>query len=285
MRHIGRLRRRARTPWQLVAGLVLVAVFWSVYWSWTSAYSQEVFLPLWLGYILTVDGLVQLRTASSFMTRRPWAFLALFPASSAYWALHELVNHVIRNWYYAAPARHGRLHWDVAQGITASIVIPALYETLDLYRSVRRVRRLSGGRLPHVGPASVVLPFAGVVALALTLAFPREAFPLLWFIPFLLLDPLNYRAGRPSLLGEAAEGRWGTAAALALAGLTAGFFWELWNGGSAGYHWVYTIPHLQTAPHLFRMPLLGYLGYPPFAASTYAVCQALRLQSLPLVRP
>jgi hypothetical protein len=60
---------------------------------------------------------------------------------------------------------------------------------------------------------------------------------------------------------------------LTVSALTCGFFWEMWNGGSAGYHWVYTVPYVGGMPHLFEMPLLGYLGYPPFAWSTYAVCQ------------
>ncbi|MDX6351570.1 MAG: hypothetical protein QOF84_6360 [Streptomyces sp.] len=267
-----------RVPVRLVTGLLLVAVFWPLYWTLESAWSEDVFFPLWLGCLLIADGLVLLRTGTSPMSARPLLLLALFPVSSAYWALYELANHVIGNWHYVAPARHGRLYWDVVQAVTYSTVIPALWETAELLLSLPRLRGLRGRRLEV--PAAGLLPLAGVVAVVLPLVFPRQTFPLLWFAPFLLLDPLNRRAGRPSLLGQAAEGRWGTFAAVALAGPTAGFFWELWNGGAAGYHWVYTIPWFDGTPHLFRMPLAGYLGYPPFAASTYALCASLFGESI-----
>jgi hypothetical protein len=268
-----------RVPLRLVAGLGLVAAFWPLYWTLRGPWSEDVFFPLWVGYILVADGLARLRTGTSPMSRRPLLFLALFPLSSAYWALFELANHVIGTWHYEAPGgRHGRLYWDVVQAVTYGTVIPVLWETTELLLSVRRLRELRGRRLKPRAPALLVL--AGAAAVALPLAFPRQAFWLLWFAPFLLLDPLNLRAGRPSLLGQATGGRWGTIAAVALAGPVAGLFWELWNGGAAGYHWVYTIPWFDGTPHLFYMPLAGYLGYPPFALSTYALWSAVGGESM-----
>lgn len=279
-------------PVRLVAGLLLVAVFWPLHWTLAGPWSEDVFLPLWLGYVLVGDGLVLLRTGTSPMSRGRWLFLALFPLSSACWTLFELANHVIGNWYYAAPGgRHGRLWWDVVQAATYSVVIPALWVTAELMLSLPRPRgprdrprggragRGDGGRARPVLPA-LLLPPAGLAALALALLFPRQAFWLLWFVPFLLLDPLNRRTGRPSLLRQAEAGRWDTITALALAGPVTGFFWEMWNGGAAGYHWVYTIPWFDGTPHLFRMPLAGYLGYPPFALSTFALWSAVMGESI-----
>jgi hypothetical protein len=47
-----------------------------------------------------------------------------------------------------------------------------------------------------------------------------------------------------------------------VAGLGTGILWELWNWGALPY-WQYRIPYVGFWP-LFEMPILGYLGYPPF---------------------
>ncbi len=50
---------------------------------------------------------------------------------------------------------------------------------------------------------------------------------------------------------------------LLAAGLICGLWWEAWNY-SAIAKWVYTLPVLNFGK-VFEMPLLGYLGFPPFA--------------------
>ena len=263
--------RASRLGWQLVAGPALIAVAWPAYWTVTGRYSEELFLPLWLGYLVTVDGLVRLRTGTSLLTGRPRLFLLLLPASCAFWFFYELYNHVLGNWHYRAHERHSRLVWDVVQGVLITTVIPVLWETRDFFRSFPRLTDVRGPRL-RVSPRGLrMLPAAGLLALALPLLFPRQTYPLVWCGLFLLLDPLNRLRGRASLLGELAHGRWGEVVVLTLTGFTSGFFWEFWNGGSAGYRWVYDIPYFNAWPHLFEMPLPGYLGYPPFAFSAYAV--------------
>jgi hypothetical protein len=265
-----------RVGWQLLAGPALIAVCWPAYWTVTDRWSEDLFLPLWAGYLLTVDGLVRLRTGSSLLTSRPRTFLLLMPLSFAFWFFFELYNHVLLNWHYAAHERHSRLVWDAVQGVLITTVIPVLWETRQLLRSFPRPAAVRGPRLPLPERAAVLLPALGVLALLLPLVFPRQTFPLLWCGLFLLLDPVNRRRGYPSLLAQAADGDWGEVVVLTLTGFTAGFFWELWNSGSAGYRWVYRIPYFDTWPHLFAMPLPGYLGYPAFTYSAYAVVMLTR---------
>jgi hypothetical protein len=52
--------------------------------------------------------------------------------------------------------------------------------------------------------------------------------------------------------------------------------WEFWNyWATAG--WRYTIPWpLDFGAHYFRMPILGMLGFPPFAMECYAMYHFLR---------
>jgi hypothetical protein len=49
---------------------------------------------------------------------------------------------------------------------------------------------------------------------------------------------------------------------LATAGLGTGILWEMWNFGALPF-WQYRIPYVGHWP-VFEMPILGYLGYPPF---------------------
>jgi hypothetical protein len=65
------------------------------------------------------------------------------------------------------------------------------------------------------------------------------------------------------------KGDWRPVMALWLAGLTCGFFWELWNY-YAWPKWIYHVPFVGVF-HLFEMPALGYGGYLPFAMEVYAL--------------
>ena len=58
------------------------------------------FFPLWPGYILVVDGLVERRTGTcpGHVPRRD--FVLLFVASSPIWWIFEMINHRTGNWEY-----------------------------------------------------------------------------------------------------------------------------------------------------------------------------------------
>ena len=61
-----------------------------------------------------------------------------------------------------------------------------------------------------------------------------------------------------------------------MAALCDGFFWEMWNWRALP-HWYYTVPIVNNLPHLFAMPLPGYIGYLPFGIELYAMYQFLLL--------
>ena len=50
-----------------------------------------------------------------------------------------------------------------------------------------------------------------------------------------------------------------------------GFFWEMWNACSYP-KWVYHIPGVGFGK-VFEMPILGYLGYLPFALELFLLAQ------------
>jgi hypothetical protein len=59
-----------------------------------------------------------------------------------------------------------------------------------------------------------------------------------------------------------------------LAGLVCGVLWEFWNYWS-GAKWIYAIPFFNYW-RVFEMPLVGYLGFMPFALECYLFWQLLR---------
>jgi hypothetical protein len=98
--------------------------------------------------------------------------------------------------------------------------------------------------------------------------------PLVWLGLLFLLDPLNALRGWPSVTADLLRRRFRRPLALALAGIVCGLLWEFWNYWAVS-RWTYTVPYLGDVK-LFEMPLLGYLGYPPFVAECWAIYVFLR---------
>ena len=105
--------------------------------------------------------------------------------------------------------------------------------------------------------------------LALTLAWPRYCYPLVWTSLVLMLEPLNCWLGRRHLLQHLQQGDWRPVVCLGLGAVICGFFWEMWNYYSYP-KWIYHTPGAQFL-HVFEMPLLGYGGYVPFALELCAI--------------
>jgi hypothetical protein len=270
-------RAEERVPVQLVVGLALVACCWALFWTVVNAWTEIFFFGLWLGYALTVDGVVALRTGTSILTRSAARFGLLFGYSVPFWWMHEWFNTALRNWYYIEPVPHSEPVRVLLYSLCFSTALPALFESAELLYSTGPLRHTVRWRPLKCRPALLYGVSAfGVLLLTAVLVLPGQLFFLVWLCPLLVLDPLNTRLGLPSLWGQLARGRWQPLAALALGGLMCGFFWEMWNYWTVGAHWIYRLPAFLSHVRLFRMPLPGYLGYPPFAWSAYAFYQTLR---------
>jgi hypothetical protein len=248
------------------------------------------FTPLvWTGYVVLVDAVVAARTGRSYLTTERAELVLVALTSIAGWWLFEWYN-APRFWRGGEAAAglwwqyHGlepdpwlrRIGYDWA----FATIFPALFLTAAALRSTllarARVRPwrpspalLSGAVV--LGAAAVILPF---------LVVNRWLVPLVWLGWVLLLEPLNYRAGRPSWLRDLEAGDASRVLALLGAGALCGVLWEFWNYWAAT-RWTYTVPYLGDVK-VFEMPVLGYLGFPPFALECWAMYQWVRGQ---LVRP
>jgi hypothetical protein len=90
-----------------------------------------------------------------------------------------------------------------------------------------------------------------------------------WLAVYLILDPINYKLKNNSLLNYISERDWRPVISLSIGAVICGFFWEMWNYNSYP-KWIYNTPMVNFL-HIFEMPLLGYIGYIPFAWELFAI--------------
>lgn len=256
-------------PWWGWAGLATGAAAWVVAWGrfpWMGELQAHTFTPLWLSFILVVNAVLHRRTGRSPLIAKTRRFLLLFPASAAFWWSFEYINRFVGNWRYVGGREFGAVEYFVFATLPFSTVLPAVLSVRDLILSYpgfdaafRDWRRFSPGSPRAAAAAALLFSCAGLLGVGFA---PDLAYPLVWVAPPLLLLSLAALRGRPHALSGIACGDWRNFSASSAAALFCGFFWEMWNSGSAT-KWVYDVPYVD-AFHVFEMPILGYAGYLPF---------------------
>lgn len=268
-------------------GTVLIASGWAVAWShpgWLGRLADHSFPPLWLGYVLVVDGLAYRRCGTSPLRRRTGIWLMWFPVSAVAWWYFELLNRFIQNWVYLGVQDFSPLRYVLGSTLAYSTVIPAVLTTAALLSSFDYFQRGFLRARPDSGVSERQWTWWSIVAfgaagLALMPWFPIALFPVIWLSPLAITTGLLELGGVATGAGHAMRGDWGPVIALAAAAVICGFFWELWNL-YAMPKWIYQIPWFDRFK-LFEMPLVGYLGYLPFGPA----CWAFRLLLLPYRAP
>jgi hypothetical protein len=261
---IGRLPIRAQV------GLVLVGLCWILNWSLPGLRTHLLFFPQWLGYCLVVDGLVQVRKGSSWISRDWRGYVFLFLLSVPVWWVFEGLNTVTGNWIYLGRESFSDGAYVLFATLSFSTVIPAVFSTAELLGTFEWFGRKRGSGTFRLERHNLLrLHVAGWTMLGLMLLFPSIFFPFMWLSVFFIIDPLNALRGRSSLIREVAAGDYRNLLAYGLGALVCGFFWEMWNV-FAYPKWIYDIPYLEVL-HVFEMPLAGYGGYIPFGWELFAL--------------
>ncbi|HEX6739256.1 MAG TPA: hypothetical protein VF310_13340 [Vicinamibacteria bacterium] len=226
----------------------------------------------WWSYIVGLDDVNRRLSGRSLLRDRPAHFAWLCAVSVGWWTLFEALNLRLGNWYYVMSHPDRPTRW--LSGVVAfATVLPGIVETLALVehqgwpRSLR-VRPLRWG--PAADRALVAL---GVLFFVLPLLLTNVFFPLTWGSFVLLLEPWNRRHARRSFLRDLQEGEAAPMVRTLMAGLVCGVLWETWNYWARS-KWIYTVPFFDEWK-LFEMPLLGFLGFPPFALECLVVVRAL----------
>ena len=196
------------------------------------------------------------------------------------------MNLGVGNWNYNSiegAAAVSNVGWKT---IYFSTVLPAFFETVELFRSIHLFDKVRLHRKHRITKHLLqIILGLGILSFLLPLLFPKYAFPLIWLTFFLLLDPINYLHHQPSIIGHLKDKKLVIPLSLLAAGITLGFFWEFWNYWAAT-KWHYNIPFVGFLK-IFEMPLLGYLGYFPFALELYAMywfVRSLFLKHEPLLQ-
>lgn len=250
-------------------GIALVVIFWWVNWGTTGLRSHWAFFPLWLGYILTVDGLAVLAGRPSLVGRIR-SFILLFVLSAPVWWLFEVINWRVEYWMYLPEGAFTPLEFYFWSTVCFSTVIPAIFVTANFLSGFKWFQRhhfrLRAGKTA-VGRAAYFV--AGCAMLVFVFVWPEYGMAFLWISLFFIFDPVNYWLKNQSILKMTSLGDWRIVWLLFSASLICGFFWELWNY-YAWPKWIYTFPFLD-GNRIFEMPLAGYLGYLPFALELFAL--------------
>jgi hypothetical protein len=254
----------------LIVGVALALIAWIVAWGTSGLFAEHSFFPLWLGYVLAVNGLCETWFKISLMKLMGRSFPLLFAISVPLWWFFEGMNAIVENWRYHLAHPISATQYLIEASLDFSTVVPAVLSTSFLLLAASRELRLPSPRWrPRVcerGLAAAVL--TGLGCFALLPLFPHEAFPLVWIAPIPILEPLACAIRFPSLLTDVAKNGWTRLFVVMLATLVTGFFWEMWNFYSLP-KWTYVIPYVGFW-HVFEMPLLGYLGYPFFGIVVFS---------------
>jgi hypothetical protein len=247
---------------QLAAGLAILGFGWGTSLAGVEPVRGYWFDFVWAGYILAGDAVVWRRAGRSLLHGGGWRVVALFALSAPLWWAFEIANWRLENWKYVGTAVYGGQAHVLLKTLSFVFVLPALATSRDLLRSFVRFPHPPAVRLPSW--TTPVLVAVGVISVPLLYLFPDQTYPLVWVAPLLVLDGVaDLRGRRPNVFALVREGRAGPVLLIAVAGLGTGVLWELWNWGAVP-HWDYRIPYLGFLP-VFEMPVVGYLGYPPFA--------------------
>jgi hypothetical protein len=256
-------------PWWGWAGLCLCLAAWLMAWqrfTWFWLFQPHTFLPIWAGFILSINAATVKRSGSCLLLRQPLGFLMLFPVSTGFWWLFEYFNRFVQNWYYTGIEGMGPTEYSYFSSLAFATVLPGVLSMIDLLLTFPALgdglKRCKPVRLPSARWIPVTGLFTASVGLALIGLFPDQLFALLWVSPLLIILSIQRLAGRPTLLLPLRGGDWRPVVVPALAALLCGFLWEMWNYFSLA-RWTYAIPYVQRF-HLFEMPILGYGGYLPF---------------------
>jgi len=224
------------------------------------------FCPLvWLGYILLVDSLVFNAKKSSLLTRHPKKIVAMFVLSLAFWMLFEFYNEAVPGWEYL---NIGTI--EVFSGLIAfAAILPAIMETNDLLRSLHIFDAFKVPKMKVNKNLLRIFIVIGVVFLVLPFFISSPwMWVLIWTGFFFLLDPINYLNGQKSIIYHVKRGNWSLPLSLLFAGFICGFLWEFWNYWAVT-KWKYIIQIPLVEIKIFEMPLIGFLGFGPFAWELY----------------
>lgn len=243
---------------------------------------------VWPGYVLFLEGVLQFQSGASPVRRRPNHFALLCLGSILIWCLFDWVNfYYIRAWKYIGMPIDNPWHRYWGYVFAFGSVVPGMLMSGQAFMGLGWFdgARSTGWPLPRWVKWLVLATGAAMFVLPLALRNPKGNLTL-WTSLVLLLDPINLKLGRPSVLRDWQNGWYGRTLAAFAGGLLCGLLWEFWNYWALA-KWVYDLPFLGIAERVkyFEMPVIGLLGFIPFGLECWVMWQTLRIPFDGLAEP
>ena len=258
---------------------------------------------VWTGYLLLVDALVYKVTARSLLMNDRVELLLVAIISIASWWLFEFYNAPrfwksdLELWWHYHNLEPNLWLRRVGYDWAFATITPALLETAQLFQATIFKNRVRSPTVMEGNPGKrpafpigfltpsilVILITIGAVGVIVPVLYPNEWLaPVIWLSYIFLVDPINALLGLPSITGDLQRASWGRLLSLLASGLLCGFLWEFWNYWALS-KWTYTVPYFGNLK-IFEMPVLGFLGFPPFAVECWAIYIFVRFLLQPGLR-
>jgi len=270
------LRTSPRLPVYGYLGLAIMVAAEALLFS-GNQFVGRWFTPIvWTGYILFVDALVRKLKGRSLLTTARLELLVIVVVSIAGWWLFEFYNAPrfwqsdLELWWHYHNLEPNLMLRRAGYDWAFATIFPLLFITAELFRLTIFKRSKPQKKIRLSRPMTTIIIILGAVAAIGPLIYPSTWFaPIVWLAFILLLDPINARRGWPSITGDLARGDWRRLWSLVASGFVCGILWEFFNYWAIS-KWTYTVPYFGNVK-IFEMPVLGFLGFPPFAIECWAM--------------
>jgi len=232
-----------------------------------------LFTPIvWTGYILFIDAALNKLGGKSYLIHKRKEFLLMLPVSLGCWLIFEAYNLHLRNWDHVNLPENMVVRiigyvWSFITIFPGVLITSEVIDHLNIFERFKTRNFVISKRTLIfwllIGASFLIVP------LILPAIYSKYLFALVWLGFVFLLDPINALLGEHSLFIDLRTGKISKLFSLFLSGVICGFLWEFWNYWAAT-KWIYILPFLQE-PKIFEMPVVGFLGFLPFAVECYVM--------------
>lgn len=235
---------------------------------------------IWFGYVLLVDSIVFMLKGNSFIVNRKLKFIQMLLISVNIWNIFEIYNSFIPGWRYQNLPN--RTFTFIMGSLSFATIVPAVLETSELIQQLHIFNRLKLNIkiLTNKYVLNILIVTGIIFLLSPFIIISPYMWVFVWSGFVLLLDPILYLLhDEKSLIMLIKKRKFNTIFSLIVAGTICGLLWEFWNyTARTGWHytWQKNLPTIFQIK-LFEMPILGYVGYWPFALELYVMYRFVRL--------
>lgn len=232
----------------------------------------------WWGYILVLDSIIHRVRGKSIIRNNFRLFLYQCLFSVFFWGVFELNNLHMMNWKYV-DLPPSQLETIAGMILSFATILPGIFYTAEIIDILGLFKKIKVPPLRMSPVFAYILIILGMGCLVVPMMLPTRIavylFVLIWLGWIFFLDPINLYSGTDSILADLSQGEGCRLAVLFSSGIVCGFLWEFWNFW-AGSKWIYTAP-FTPGIRIFEMPVVGFLGFLPFAVEYFVFYHTVRL--------